>query len=168
MIRRCLLLLGLFISLTACSQTYYIVRHAEKATVEGNPNMTATDPPLTEKGKARAEALKEALKNEKIGHIFSTNTIRTRTTAEPLSQVLGLSIETYASRPDSAFIMQLKDLKKNVLVVGHSNTVDDIVNMLCGEQKVPGDLADSEYSNLFIVTIKGSQVMFENRKYGEK
>jgi len=166
MLRRCVFILGLLLSLTASSQTYYIVRHAEKAAVNGNTNMMANDPPLTDAGKARAEALKELLKNEDIGHIFSTNTLRTRSTAEPLSKHSGISIETYGPRPDAAFIQQLKGLKKNVVIVGHSNTIDDIVNMLCGEQKVHADIEDPVYDNLFVVTIKDGKAVFEGKKYG--
>lgn len=164
MLKRIFLFAFVFISLTACSQTYYIVRHGEKAAATGE--MNATNPPLSDLGKARADALKEVLKNEKIGYIFSTNTIRTRSTAEPLSTLLNIPIETYNPRPDSAFISQLRSLKKNVLIVGHSNTVDDIVNMLTKEQKVPKDLEDSEYNNLFIVTVKGDKITFERKTYG--
>jgi broad specificity phosphatase PhoE len=165
MCKRLLFILCLLISLTASSQTYYIVRHGEKATVAENPDMMANDPTLSAAGKARAIALKELLKGAQIGHIFSTNTIRTRTTAEPTSQLFNINIETYNSRPDAAFIDQLKSLKKNTLIVGHSNTVDDIVNMLCGEQKIPGDLADAEYDNLFVVTIKDGKATLEKRKF---
>lgn len=169
MLKRIFLFALVLLSLTACSQTYYIVRHGEKAVVDANanPNMSATNPPLSDAGKARAEALKELLKNEKITHIFSTNTIRTRSTAEPLSVLLNVPIETYNPRPDSAFIAQLRSLKKNVLIVGHSNTVDDIVNMLTKEQKVPKDLEDNEYNNLFIVTVKGDKITFERKTYGQ-
>jgi broad specificity phosphatase PhoE len=163
--KRSLFFLFLFISLTACSQTYYIVRHAEKAVPDAGNAMMANDPPLSDAGKARAQSLKELLKKKKIAYIYSTNTIRTRTTAEPLSEYLHLSIQTYGPRPDSAFIHQLKELKKNTLIVGHSNTVDDIVNMLCNEQKLPGDLKDSEYDNLFIVTIKNGTATFERKKF---
>src|SRR5215213_1082582 len=124
MLRRSFLFLSLFISLTACSQTYYIVRHAEKAVPDAGNTMMANDPPLSDIGKARANALLEALKNEKIAYIFSTNTTRTRTTAEPLSKHLNVLVQTYGPRPDSAFIQQLKALKKDALIVGHSNTVD--------------------------------------------
>jgi broad specificity phosphatase PhoE len=165
MLRHSFLIFCLFIGLTACSQTYYIVRHAEKAVPAAGTTMMANDPPLSDAGKARANALLQLLKGEQVAHIFSTNTIRTRTTAEPLSQHLGVPIQTYGPKPDSAFIQQLKSLEKDALVVGHSNTVDDIVNMLCNEQKVPGDLADTEYDNLFIVTIKNGKATFERRKF---
>jgi phosphohistidine phosphatase SixA len=153
--------------LTACSHSYYVVRHAEKANASPGSTMSSpNNPPLSAQGEQRAQVLKETLKDSKIDYIFSTNTTRTMTTAEPLSKLRGLTIENYGPMPDSAFFQKLKGLKKNVLIVGHSNTVDDIVNGLTGKKTVPGDLQDSEYSNLFIVTYKGKKVSFERRAYG--
>lgn len=147
------------ILLTACSHTYYVVRHAEKAD-------NSRDPALSQAGEVRAQALKETLKDVKIDHIFSTNFLRTKNTAEPLRAARSLTTEQYGPAPDSAFIQKLKALKKNVLVVGHSNTVDDIVNGLTGTKTLPGDLQDTEYSNLYIITKKGKRVSFMRRTYG--
>jgi len=154
--------------LTACSHTYYVVRHAEKATPSPGATMSSpNNPPLSQAGEQRAQALKETLKDSKVEYIFSTNTIRTMSTAEPLRNYLALTTQTYGPMPDSAFIQKLKGLKKNVLVVGHSNTVDDVVNGLTGEKTIPGDLQDSEYSNLFVVTYKGKKfVKFERKTFG--
>lgn len=154
--------------LTACSHTYYVVRHAEKV-IKPDATMMANDPPLTAAGQARAEALKEVLKDKHIRFIFSTNTIRTKSTAEPIRVYLGISTETYGPRPDTGFIARIKKLKDNTLIVGHSNTVDDIVNGLCNQVKVAGDLDDSEYDNLFVVKYRkffGTKISFERRKYG--
>ena len=153
----------LLLILASCSHSYYIVRHAEKATQGTN---MSSDVPLSDAGKERAVALKEVLKNKKIGYIFSTNTIRTKTTAQPLADYLRLQIEIYKPMLDSAFINQLRSLKKNTLIVGHSNTVDDIVNMLYNKKEIPGDLKDSEYDNLFIVKKKGSHYVFSVKHYG--
>jgi phosphohistidine phosphatase SixA len=156
------------IFLTSCSRTYYIVRHAEKAVPSPGTTMsTPDDPPLSDQGKARAQALKEVLKDKNIASIYSTNTVRTRTTAEPLSQHTGVSIQTYGPRPDSTFINSLKNSNGNVLVVGHSNTVDDIVNGLVNQKKL-SDLADSEYNNLFVIKYKrffGTRIKYEGRQY---
>ena len=162
------LLTGLFFSfiLLSCRQTFYIVRHAEKEVANGNTAMMSNDPPLTEAGKQRAEALKDILKKKKIGYIFSTNTLRTRSTAEPVRAYFNLTMETYQPIPDQAFISRLLSLRKNVLLVGHSNTVDDLVNKLCGSVKIPADLPDTAYDNLFVVRKKGRKLFFENRKYG--
>lgn len=157
-----LLLFVSFISLTASCQTYYIVRHAEKAsTSPGN-----TNPPLSAAGEKRAQALKELLKNENIGFIFSTNTVRTQSTAKPLSKAINVPVQTYLSA-DTAFVRQLKGLRKNTLIVGHSNTIDDIANALSNAIKVKSDIPDSVYNNLFVVKYSGSKIKFEARKYGK-
>ena len=152
------------------SVKYYIVRHAEKETASPGTTMsTPNDPPLSAAGRVRAIELREALRTKGITYIFSTNTIRTVSTAQPLNELRGsTSIELYNTRDSLDFLIQkLKGIQKgNSLIVGHSNTVDDIVNKLCGETKIPGDLPDSEYDNLYIVTRKGRRYKFENKTYG--
>ncbi len=159
-------LIALALSITSCAQTYYIVRHAEKATATDNQTMMANDPPLSPGGEERANALKDRLKDEQIKYIFSTNTIRTRTTALPLSKLVGLEIVTYKPLPDSSFFQKLRALDGNVVIVGHSNTVDDIVNGLVGEALL-SDLQDNEYDNLFIVTKKNGKFHLEKKKFGK-
>lgn len=168
-----ILLLSISVLLFSCGNTIYIVRHAEKAPVEaGASQMMASDPPLSDAGRIRAIALRDRLKGEGIRYIYSTNTKRTLSTAQPLNELSGNTrIEIYSSKKDSvdAFIERLKSIGKgNVLVVGHSNTVDDLVNKLCGTTVVPGDLKDSEYDNLYIIKRKGKEYYFKAEKYGEK
>ncbi|MBC7829588.1 MAG: histidine phosphatase family protein [Chitinophagaceae bacterium] len=161
-----LLIVAVF--LTSCSHTYYIARHAEKAVPSaGNTMSTPDDPPLSDAGTRRAETIREVLKDKNIRHIYSTNTKRTRLTAEPLSKAAGIEIQTYGPRPDSTFILILKKTKKNTLIIGHSNTVDELVNGLTNEKNL-SDLADSEYDNLFIVHYKrlfGMKIKYERKKY---
>lgn len=154
--------------LASCTHTYYVVRHAEKATPsQGTTMNTPNDPPLSATGLQRAEALKHVLSDKNIRYIFSTNTIRTRSTAQPISDLTGVNIQTYGPRPDTAFIQQLKKLRKNTLIVGHSNTIDDIANMLAGENKVEGDLPESVYDQLFIIRYKngGKKIEFVRVSY---
>lgn len=153
------------------SNKYFIVRHAEKAPVnKDSSGMMATNPPLSEAGKVRAIVLRDELRKENIRHFFSTNTIRTISTAQPLNELQGNTpITIYSSSRDSldGFVRKLKAIREgNVLVVGHSNTVDDLVNRLTGRTEIPGDLLDTEYDNLFIVIKKGKRMIFKKRKYG--
>lgn len=151
------------------SVKFYVVRHAEKATPSDTVAMsTPNDPPLSPAGKVRAIELREELKSQKIMNIYSTNTIRTINTAKPLSEIRGLQIELYNTRDSlDHLIEKLKAVKKgNSLIVGHSNTVDDIVNKLCGEIKLPKDLPDSEYDNLYLIIKKGKKMKFENKTFG--
>ena len=151
--------------LMSCARTVYVVRHAEKALPKDSlPNMSATDPPLSEAGQVRAFVLRDELSKKHIKAIYSTNTIRTFYTADPLSKATNIKIQAY-SNIDS-LVSLIKSRKGNILVVGHSNTVDDIVNKLCGKTKIAGDIKDNEYDNLFIVKIKGKKKIFERRKYG--
>lgn len=167
---RTFLIACLLTGLTGCSTTYYIVRHAEKAAPSATDKMMAADPPLTEAGEQRAIALKETLKGAGVRNIFSTNTRRTLATATPLSEAEGrLPISLYNTKDTlSRFIDRLRLIHKgNVLIVGHSNTVDDIVNALVGKTVIPGDLADTQYDNLYEVKRKGKHYRFISKKYGE-
>lgn len=168
-----ILLLLISLALFSCGNTIYVVRHAEKAPVEaGASQMMATDPPLSDAGKVRAIQLRDKLKGKNIQYIFSTNTTRTVSTAQPLNELRGNTrIEIYSSKKDSIdiFINRLRSIKKgNVLVVGHSNTVDDIANKLCATTVVAGDLKETQYDNMFVVKRKGSSYKFTNKKYGAK
>jgi len=154
-----------YLALSSCSRSVYVVRHAEKiASTDSAAKMMANDPPLSEAGKVRAVVLKNELLHKHIKHIYSTNTIRTMSTAQPLSDATRLQIISYTNV--DSMVDAVKRIKGNVLVVGHSNTVDDIVNKLCGQTKISGDLRDNEYDNLFIVKFRGKKRMFTRRTYG--
>lgn len=158
-----------FVSCTP--QYYFVVRHAEKDIVNKDSMMfSPANPPLSEAGKVRAFVLRDEMKKEHIGHIFSTNYHRTIATAKPLADALGgMPIQIYNPSKDSldAFITKLKAIKqKDVLIVGHSNTVDDIVNRLVGEIEVPNDLLETVYDNLFIIRKRRNSWDFTKRTYG--
>lgn len=152
----------LFMLLLGCSTTrYYIVRHAEK---ESAATMTS-DVPLSDHGTQRALSLKDALLNKNVQRIFSTRYARTLATAQPLSTATGIPIETYQP-DDSTFLNRLKEVSRgNILVVGHSNTVDNIVNGLAGKE-VLQDLPDTQYGDLFMVTKRGKKHRYSKAKFG--
>ena len=153
------------VAFASCTRTVYVVRHAEKiAPTDSLAKMMANDLPLSEAGKVRAIVLKEQLSGDHIKYIYSTNTSRTINTANPLGKAINVLVNIY-SNIDS-LVSIIKSGKGNVLVVGHSNTVDDIVNKLTGQKKIAGDLKDYEYDNLFIVKIRGKKTFFRQRKYG--
>jgi phosphohistidine phosphatase SixA len=155
--------------ITACSRTYYVVRYAEKLTPGNQMN---TDVLLSEAGLKRAETLKDSLMRKKTAYIFCTNTARTKATAAPLATQLMLPITLYGPKPDSLFIRKLLKLKKNTLVVGHSNTVDDIVNGLCFGDQLVSDLNEKQYNELFIVKVNkglfGRTYSLKQTNYGHE
>src|SRR5688500_17198927 len=67
----------------AGSTLVLLVRHAEKAAAP------ADDPPLTEVGTTRAQALKAALADAGVRHVIATPRRRTSDTAKPLADALG-------------------------------------------------------------------------------
>ncbi|MET0981761.1 MAG: histidine phosphatase family protein, partial [Telluria sp.] len=82
-----------------------------------------------------------------IAHIFSTPTNRTRQTAQPLAQQNGLQVQLYDPKTPQALVAKVKTLSGAVLVVGHSNTLPELVRLFGGQ---PGtDVADNEYDRLY-------------------
>lgn len=142
----------------------YIVRHAEKLTVDPNEK----DPELSQEGSERATALMKELKGNKIDSIYATNYIRTKLTAFPLADKLGLSIKTYnpAAQKDLAKQLITYAQGKNILIVGHSNTVLDIVEAF-GAKKPVKELTDEDYDYLFEVTVKGKNADVKVSRYGK-
>ena len=133
----------------SAGQAVFVVRHAERADGGAGGTMSGTDPDLSETGRARAESLAKALKDAKITAIFVTPYKRTRQTAEPLAKALGLEAVAIDPKDAAGLIEKVKAATGNVLVVGHSNTVPDVLTRL-GIADAP-KLADADYDNLFVV-----------------
>ncbi len=134
----------------AAQQAVFVVRHAERAdTASGGAPMMATDPDLSDAGRGRAQSLAAALKDAKITAIFVTPYKRTQQTAEPLAKALGLQPTAIDPKDAAGLIDKIKAATGNVLVVGHSNTVPDVLTRL-GIADAP-KIADSDYDNLFLV-----------------
>jgi phosphohistidine phosphatase SixA len=132
--------------------TVFVVRHAERADA-GAPNaggmMSATDPPLSAAGQARARSLATILRDAGVKRIFSSEYRRTRQTAEPLASASGIEIVAVSAEDTPGLLRQLQSPSDRALVVGHSNTVPRILRAL--GVKEPVTIADDEYDNLFVV-----------------
>jgi phosphohistidine phosphatase SixA len=128
----------------------FVVRHAERADTSGGaPAKMATDPDLSEAGRTRAGALAALLKDADIGAIFVTEFKRTQQTAAPLAQALGIAPVVVPAKDTAGLAARLKKVAANALVIGHSNTVPDVVSALGVAD--PVEVADTEYDNLFVV-----------------
>lgn len=145
--------------------TIILVRHAEKETVTNQDKMMEADPPLSADGKQRAENLITALKEFTPNAIFSSNYERTRATVTPLAVKAGLEIQYYDPRNQQSLSDKLKEMTgQTAVVVGHSNTIPSLVNLLIGESKYQ-NLDDSVYNKIFIVTITDGKASVEIREY---
>lgn len=126
---------------------FFIVRHAEKDTAGGS------NADLNPVGRGRAEALRKILKKVKINGVFSTDKPRTRHTAEPIAKSKHRKVELYDAKKQAELLRGLVEKKGKFLIVGHSNTVHQLVNILTGKDDEK-EFSESDYSRLYIVSVK--------------
>jgi broad specificity phosphatase PhoE len=137
---------------TVASTIVVLVRHAEKATSPEN------DPGLTDSGRARADALAEALRDARVDAVITSHYERTRKTAEPVAAARHLTpVLIRAGTDTSAHVREVAAAVRSqaagglVLVVGHTNTIPPIIAALGGPQ-LP-DICDGEYARLFTLVL---------------
>ena len=139
-------------------KTVFLIRHAEK---EDEPRQ---DPPLKKEGLARSQELARLLAGAGIKAIYTSQFTRTKQTAEPLAAKLGLtatqiSLKSNPSNPrliaeeSTAEVVNkiLQAAGDNVLVVGHSNSIPDVIKMLEGD--VVPTIDERKFDDLFVVTV---------------
>jgi len=121
-----------------------LVRHAEKG-AEGK------DPELTDSGRQRAVRLAEALKDTGVTTILTSDARRTIRTAEPAAKANGVAARVVKGGDAGETVKEIDGAPADavVLVVGHSNTLPEILAKLGAPAKVA--IADSDFGNLFVV-----------------
>ena len=143
--------LALFLSTTATAAlaqtTIFLVRHAERA--DSGAGGMASDPTLSAAGRARAIRLAEVLKDTKLTAVFATEFKRTQQTAAPTAKAQHLTVTTVPADETATLVNKLKAATGAVLVVGHSNSVPEVLTALGVTTSIKID--DAEFDNLFIV-----------------
>ena len=134
----------------AAPHTIFLVRHAERADGGASAATASKDPGLSAAGRQRATSLATLLKDAQIRAIFVTEFKRTQETAAPLAQALGLTPAIVAADDTPALIARLQKSAGNALVVGHSNSVPEVIEALGVAAKVT--IADDQFDNLFVVS----------------
>lgn len=133
-------------SAVAQPRVIFLVRHAERAATSGR---VPPDTGLSAEGKIRADHLGQQLKDAGITAIFTTEYKRTQQTAAPLAHSLGIQPEIISAGDLRSLMAKIKNETGNVLVVGHSNTLPQIINALGVHARVV--ISEGDYDNLFIV-----------------
>jgi broad specificity phosphatase PhoE len=148
---RCVIIAGILVGVLCgclwwyCSETpttILLVRHA-------NRPLTDEDA-LTPDGVVRAQELVHVGRKSGVVAIFRTNTNRSRDTAKPLADALGLTPVIYS---DVAGVVSqiFADFRgKTVLVVAHSDTVPAIIAEVGGPTLA--EIPRQEFDDLFVVT----------------
>lgn len=159
----CFVCLYLYLCCWHPATTVLLLRHAEKSSVGGS------DPILSPEGEARAQTLVHVGGEADISTIYATEFIRTQQTVQPLANYLGLSVSQYDAGDAAGLVDEIKSnhAGKTIVVVGHSNTLSEIIQEFGGNPIDP--IAESEFDNLFIITMfrcRGTKVL--HLKYGEE
>lgn len=123
----------------------FVVRHLQKA--------AGDDPSLTAEGAAAAERLADLLEDDGVTAIFATPTRRAMETAQPLANRLGIAVTAYDPRNPEALLKAAASAPGAVLVVGHSNTVHDLVARFGG--RAPPPLSEEDYGTVWVVSDTG-------------
>lgn len=139
--------------------TVWLVRHAEKVD-------DGRDPELSLEGRARADLLADRLADAGITAVHTTDYLRTRHTAQPVADALGLEPVLYDPGALEAFAAELREAGGIHLVVGHSNTTPALVEALGGDPVSPID--EAEYDRLYRVWLdEDGTVRSELERFGE-
>lgn len=123
----------------------FIVRHAEKASTGGK------DPDLSVQGQKRADALAHILKDSEITSVFVTEFKRTQETAAPTARAAHVSPTVIPANDMGSLVEKLRALNSNALVVGHGNTIPDLLKAL--GIATPVSIPEDDYTEIFAVFV---------------
>lgn len=137
-----LLLSGLLACAAAAQSTIFLVRHAEKVDESLDPNLSAA-------GHGRAQRLATVLRDARISAIFVTEFKRTRQTANPLAQMINVIPQSIPKNNSTLLITRLRGSTGNVLVVGHSDTIPEVIRGL--NILTPIQIGGAAYDNMFVL-----------------
>lgn len=145
----------LALALGACATTavapagpaYYVMRHLHTPAGERDPDLTA-------EGQRQAALLAGWFREEAPRAIYVSDYKRTRQTAAPLAARLGLTPIVYDPADTPALVARVRAGPSPALVVGHSNTVPDIVEQLGGAR--PEALVHEDFGDLWRIGADGA------------
>jgi len=160
-----------FIYLAMCFSTHaqavtkiFVLRHADKIPVGDD---------LSALGLKRANDLKRYLLPTGINALFSTNMVRTKKTVQPMVTPL-MPIRVYDPIPVLVTQIRTNFNGRRVVVVGHSNTVPQIITACgCVSPFPAGGIPDNQFDNLLLLLVRFNPVGMPtcellHTKYGDK
>ena len=149
-----LLLIALLAGLAGCATTavttapppqpnIYVMRHLHTPAGVSNAE-------LTEEGRRFALVASDWFRRDPPDVIYVSTTRRAEQTAAPLAQRLRLTPKTYDPADTAGVAAAAMKESGTVLIVGHSNTVPDIVAGLGGERPAP--LVHEDFGDIWRVS----------------
>jgi broad specificity phosphatase PhoE len=139
--------------------TVLLVRHADR---QGSADA------LSPAGAARAQELARVLEKSGISAIYTSEAIRTQETAEPSASQLGITPVAVPAADVAGLVSTIRSSNTGqaVLVVGHSNTVPQIIAEFGGPAVTIGE---TEFDNLYVLALcchRWQTVKLTNLQYG--
>jgi len=133
----------LLVTYVDAAPVVFIVRHAEKASTGGK------DLDLSVEGQKRADALANMLKDSQITSVFVTEFKRTQETAAPTARAAHVNPTVIPANDMALLVQKLRALKGNALVVGHGNTIPDLLKAI--GIATPVTIPEDDYTEVFAV-----------------
>ena len=135
----------------AQSKTIILARHVERdASATADPN----DPGLSDAGRERAQRLARRIKGYRPGEIYATSYRRTRETADPMAKRRKKEVKTYDPRNQKTLVDEImKSPTKRFFIVGHSNTVPGLANLLI-KKELFKNLEETEYGTIWVIKLR--------------
>jgi len=127
-------------------KTVILVRHAD---IDVGAGPTADDTPLNAAGVTRAETLAVVLRSVGLTAIFISPVLRTKLIAAPTIVHTGLTPKIGVTAAELTPLILAGEAGDRILVVGHSNTVPEIVAALGATLSAPF----LGFDNLIVATI---------------
>lgn len=139
---------------------YILLRHSEKE--------NGVNPSLSDIGQKRAIMLARMFGECNKVSIYSTGYRRTKQTAQPLSEATGQTTQEYDRNELESLVEELSQVKGAKIVIGHSTTTLQLLELLTGIAGDPID-EDTEFDRLYIFSrdISAPSELLQMR-YGEK
>ena len=124
-------------------KTLIMLRHAD---VDDVP-----DPELNARGQLRAVALAELLAVAGVTSIFVSPALRTQQTAAPLAAKLNLAAQIVATSQQTVTKALSAVAGKVIVVIGHSNTIPEMLHALGGA--ISATVVLKGHEDLFVATV---------------
>jgi phosphohistidine phosphatase SixA len=157
------LMLAVSVAGAAAQPVVFLVRHAERADAGmAAAKVAGADPNLSGAGLARANSLAAMLKDARIRTVITTEFKRTKQTGGPVATAAGIPLTVIDSKDVAGLLKKVRASTGNVVVVGHTNTLPEILKGLGVTE--PITIAEDEYDSLFVVT-RASPPAFVRLRY---
>ena len=129
----------------------YALALAKKADSSKNPD-------LSEKGLERAQEWKTLFSEINFDAVYSTDFNRTLQTIQPIVEGNNQLLKIYNPKMIDIEAFKKETHGKTILIVGHSNTIPNMVNQIIKENKYT-NIEENQFGNLYIVTLFENQIV---------